>query len=109
MYFVLHGIIEKNGKMEGLPNVLIESLALGLPAISTNIVGIPELVMNDKTGLIVEEQDAPALADALERLNTDQSLRDRVAAGREEVFKRHNIRSNVKNQLEFLSPFSGKK
>jgi len=102
--FVLPSIIEKNGKMEGLPNVLIESLALGVPAISTRIAGIPELVMDGKTGLIVEEQDAPALADALQRMIVDQPLRERVAAaGREEVLRRHDIRKNVKRQLEFFT------
>jgi glycosyltransferase involved in cell wall biosynthesis len=107
--FVLPSIVEKNGKMEGLPNVLIESLALGLPAVSTNIAGIPELVRSDETGLIVEEQDALALAHALERLISDQPLRERVAAaGREEVLKQHNIRTNVKKQLEFFSQCSGK-
>lgn len=105
--FVLPSIIEKNGKMEGLPNVLIESLALSVPAVSTNIAGIPELVMNDRTGLIVEEQDAPGLAQALERLIADQDLRERLsAAGRAEVLKRHDIRANVKNQLEYFSQFN---
>ena len=96
--------------MEGLPNVLIESLALGVPAVSTTIAGIPELVMNEQTGLTVEEQSAPALADALKRMISDQNLREKVAAaGRDEVLKRHNIRTNVKQQLEFFSQFGGQK
>jgi colanic acid/amylovoran biosynthesis glycosyltransferase len=108
--FVLPSIIEKNGKMEGLPNVLIESLALGVPAVSTTIAGIPELVMNEQTGLNLEDQNAPAQADSLKRMVLDQDLREKVAAaGREEVLKRHNIRTNVKKQLEFFSQFGGQK
>jgi len=104
--FVLPSIIEENGKMEGLPNALIESLALGVPAISTNTAGIPELIMDGKTGLVVEQQDSQALAGALERMIGDQSFRELVARqGREEVDRRHNINTNVKKQLDLFGKY----
>lgn len=104
--FVLPSIIEENGCMEGLPNALIESLALGVPAISTNISGIPELIMDEKTGLVVEQQDGVALAEAMKRMIVDQGLREAVAArGREEVLRKHNIHVNVKNQLGFFGEY----
>jgi glycosyltransferase involved in cell wall biosynthesis len=101
--FVLPSIIEENGKMEGLPNALIESLALGVPAVSTNTAGIPELIIDGKTGLLVEQQDSAALAGAMTRLIADQGLREAVAArGREEVLREHDIHVNVRKQLGFF-------
>lgn len=57
---------DRDGDMDGLPQVLIESLLCGIPAVSTRLVGIPDLVRHGQTGLLVEPGDVKALADALE-------------------------------------------
>jgi len=75
-----------DGDVDGLPQMLMEAMACGLPAVSTNLVGIPDLVEHEHTGLLVEAGDVDALADALERLAGDRDLRHRLAiAGRERV------------------------
>jgi glycosyltransferase involved in cell wall biosynthesis len=72
--------------MEGLPVVLMEALALGLPVIAPAISGIPELVVDGETGLLYGAGDWAGLADALLRLSGDAALRLRLAdAGRARV------------------------
>jgi colanic acid/amylovoran biosynthesis glycosyltransferase len=68
---VLPCIETKDGYMDGIPNILIESLALEVPVVSTPVSGIPELVVDGETGLLVPPRDAEALADAIESLLLD--------------------------------------
>ncbi|MBX3282189.1 MAG: glycosyltransferase [Acidobacteria bacterium] len=65
---------------EGLPVSILEAMALGLPIVSTRINGIPEAVVDDVTGFVVEAGDAPGFAKAIERLE-GESLRRRLAKG----------------------------
>lgn len=69
-----------DGDIDGLPQMLMEAMACGLPAVSTRLVGIPDLVQDGETGLLVQPQDAAALADALDRIRTDPDLARRLAA-----------------------------
>ncbi|NQS90339.1 glycosyltransferase [Patescibacteria group bacterium] len=66
--FVLHSVTAYNGDQEGIPVVLMEAQAVGLPAISTFHSGIPEIVLDDKTGFLVPERDVDALAEKLQYL-----------------------------------------
>ena len=59
---------------DGLPTILLEAMALGTACISTPVTGIPEVLRHEETGLMVPERDAVALADACERLLSDQAL-----------------------------------
>jgi colanic acid/amylovoran biosynthesis glycosyltransferase len=68
---VLPSIETSDGFMDGIPNILIESLALAVPVVSSRLSGIPELVTDGETGLLVEQRNAVALADALEMLLRD--------------------------------------
>ena len=71
---------------EGIPVVLMEAMATRLPVVTTHIMGIPELVIDDVTGLLVMPGRADALADALARLQDDRALRRRLGdAGRGHV------------------------
>jgi len=63
---------------EGLPVVLMEAMATGLPAVTTGVMGIPELVVDDENGLIVPPGRADLVADALVRLARDPELRARL-------------------------------
>lgn len=67
-------VISEDGDRDGLPTVLLESMALGTPVISTQVAGIPELVQDGVTGLCVPPNDPEALADAIERLLDDPEL-----------------------------------
>jgi colanic acid/amylovoran biosynthesis glycosyltransferase len=63
--FVHHSVTAGNGDMEGIPNALIEAMAMQLPVVSTWHSGIPELVEHEVNGYLVEERDISALADCL--------------------------------------------
>jgi glycosyltransferase involved in cell wall biosynthesis len=64
-------------------------MATGLPVVTTNVSGIPELVQDGQTGLVVEPDQAIAIADALQRLHRDTGLARRLgAAGRTVVAER---------------------
>lgn len=69
----------KDNDVDGLPQMLMEAMACGLPAVSTRLVGIPDLVIDAETGLLVEPEDAGALADALMRLSEDDALAQLLA------------------------------
>ncbi len=76
----------RNQDADGIPTVLIEAMAMEIPVVATRVSGIPELVVDGETGLLVAPDDAPALAEALARLLQDQDLARRLAgAGRDLV------------------------
>ncbi len=84
--FVLGCKIAKSGDRDGIPNVLAESMALGVPVVGTRISGIPELVEHEHTGLLVDATKPEELAQALKRIVTDLQLRAHIiAAARERV------------------------
>lgn len=93
----------RDGQMDGIPVVLMEALALGVPVVSTRISGIPELVEEEKTGLLVEPDDAAALASAVERLLDDGELAARVASeGRRRVEALHDASANADALLDLI-------
>lgn len=74
---------------DGLPQMLMEAMACGLPSVSTRLVGIPDLIIDGQTGLLVEPNDAMQLADAIERIAGDKKLAQQLSiAGRNHV-KQH--------------------
>jgi glycosyltransferase involved in cell wall biosynthesis/peptidoglycan/xylan/chitin deacetylase (PgdA/CDA1 family) len=76
----------RRGKREGIPVVLMEGMSSGLAVVASGISGIPELVQDGVSGLLVPPRDAGALAAALRRLHDDPELRRRLgAAARERV------------------------
>jgi glycosyltransferase involved in cell wall biosynthesis len=84
--FVLPCVTASDGDRDGIPNVILEAMAMELPVVSTRHSGIPEAVTDGRTGLLVPPADALALADALERLLADEASRTRLGRrGRERV------------------------
>lgn len=84
--FVLPSRVADNGDRDGLPNVLMEAQSQGLPCISTRVSGIPELIADGETGVLVPPGDATALARAIESLLADPAARVRLGeAGRARV------------------------
>jgi glycosyltransferase involved in cell wall biosynthesis len=78
--------------VEGLSNVLLESMAAGVPVVATSVSGNPELVQDGETGLLVPPGDAPALAAAVDRILRDPTLGQRLArAGRRQVEERFSL------------------
>jgi glycosyltransferase involved in cell wall biosynthesis len=86
-----------------LPMVLSEAGAAGLAAVSTAVAGIPEIVHDGETGLVVPADDVPALTAALQRLVEDSELRGRLGANaRDLVMARFDAEKNVRLLVELL-------
>ena len=77
--FALACCEDENGDVDGIPVVLMEAMAVGLPVVTTEVSGLPELVVNGKTGLSGQPFDAKTIACRLNELVRDQSLRKRLA------------------------------
>jgi glycosyltransferase involved in cell wall biosynthesis len=76
--FALACRVTDDGDRDGIPNVLVEAMAAGLPVVSTAVSGIPEIVRDESNGLLVDPGDSRQLADALLRLEKDPLLRNRL-------------------------------
>jgi glycosyltransferase involved in cell wall biosynthesis len=86
--FVLGCEVAANGDRDGIPNVLLESMAMGVPVVATAVSAIPELVETEKTGLLVQPGQPKQLAEAMIKLLTDTELRTRViSAARKRVLQ----------------------
>ncbi|HEY8942738.1 MAG TPA: glycosyltransferase family 4 protein, partial [Polyangiaceae bacterium] len=78
--------------VDGLPQMLMEAMACGLPAVGTRLVGIPDLIEHEHTGLLVEPEQVEELANALQRLKDDPDLAARLAdAGRRQVLSKFDL------------------
>lgn len=78
--FALMSRIDESGDRDGLPNVLMEAQSQQLACLATRVAAIPELIVDDETGFLVEPRDRPAMTARLERLITDPALRRRLGA-----------------------------
>jgi colanic acid/amylovoran biosynthesis glycosyltransferase len=94
--FALPCVIGADGDRDGLPTVLLEAMALGTPAVSTTVPGIPEMIEDRVSGLLVGQRDPAALARALDCLLASAALRERLAArALDTMHERFSIRRNV--------------
>jgi glycosyltransferase involved in cell wall biosynthesis len=89
--------------LDGIPVSLMEAMAMGLPVVSTPMSGIPELIENEISGLLVPEKDENALADALEKLIQDNRLR--AALGRCARLRIEKRFDHTTNTQEFAEMF----
>ncbi|MEJ6396222.1 glycosyltransferase family 4 protein [Gymnodinialimonas sp. 2305UL16-5] len=90
--YTLPCIWAEDNDVDGLPQMLMEAMACGLPAVSTRLVGIPDLIRDGETGLLVPPEDAEALAEALHRMAGDEALAKTLAeAGRRHLIDRFDL------------------
>ena len=76
--FVLPSVIDPDGGMDNLPTVIMEAMATGLPVVSTNIGGIPEMVIENETGFLVQPGDIAGMTDAINKIIGDASVAQRL-------------------------------
>jgi colanic acid/amylovoran biosynthesis glycosyltransferase len=89
---------------EGVPVVLMEAMAAGLPVVATAIAGVPELVEHERSGLLVRPSRADELAAALERLARSPELRESLgAAGRERVVEEYDLELTARRLRELFA------
>jgi glycosyltransferase involved in cell wall biosynthesis len=94
--FALACLPGRDGLQDGIPIVLMEAMALGVPVVSTRLSGIPELVKDGSTGLLVPPNDPVGLAAAIKRLHEDRALAARLGLqARDLIEKEYDLARSV--------------
>jgi glycosyltransferase involved in cell wall biosynthesis len=95
--FVLPGVVARNGYMDGIPVALMEAMASGVPVIASRLSGIPELVRDGETGLLVPPNDAEAIRDAILCCwREPDAARRRAVRARALVEAEYNLETNTR-------------
>ncbi|MFM2401346.1 MAG: putative colanic acid biosynthesis glycosyltransferase WcaL [Bacteroidota bacterium] len=90
--FIQHSVLTPSGDSEGTPVAILEASACGLAICSTRHAGIPEAVIEEKTGLLVDEHDVKGMAEALKKLASNPSLtRSYGAAARKHMEEQYDV------------------
>ena len=101
--FALPCIVTADGDRDGIPNVLLEAMASGVPVVATSVSGIPELIEAERDGLLVEPNSPEKLADAIDRLLTEPQLGERLArAARSKIEARFSAEDGARQLLELF-------
>lgn len=101
--FVQHSLVANDGDSEGSPVAVMEAQLSGLPVIATRHGGIPEVVMDGETGLLVDEGDDEAMALAMQRLLDDPLLSQRLGeAGHQRVLSCFTVQHHLQDVSELL-------
>jgi glycosyltransferase involved in cell wall biosynthesis len=88
---------------DGIPVVLMEAISYGLPIISTDISGIPEICRNNYNGYLIPQKNVDLLAEALAKLKNDDAIRDKFGKSSLELSIKYDIIHNSKTKLEELN------
>lgn len=109
--FLQPSVTASDGDSEGgAPTIIIEAQAAGLPVVSTFHADIPEVVIDGKTGFLVKERDADAIAERIEYLLKDQDLWQVLGRnGREHIKMNYNILNQVKKLEDIYISIAGEK
>lgn len=88
---------------EGIPRVLLEAMAGGLPVVTTRVAGIPGLVVHERNGLLVDDPSPAQVSNALVRLLTDGPLRRRLIAEGYETARAHTLQAQAARMMDDVS------
>jgi colanic acid/amylovoran biosynthesis glycosyltransferase len=106
--FVQHSIVAADGDSEGMPVAILEASASGLPVVATRHAGIPEVVVEDQTGFLVDEHDVEGMAAHMERLALEPPLAARIgAAGRRRVAEQFTMDASIGRLWAVIQSASG--
>jgi glycosyltransferase involved in cell wall biosynthesis len=101
-YYAMAAIYALPSKSEGSPNVILEAMAASLPIAATRAGGVPEILENDVTGLLVPKENPQALADAIQKLLLSDDLRARLAsAAHRQAETAHTIEAYRRELTQF--------
>jgi glycosyltransferase involved in cell wall biosynthesis len=96
-WFEAMDVFALSSRREGLPNVLLEAMALGVPCVATNIAGIPRLIADGDSGRLVPPDDLPALVAALTEVLTNEATREKYrTAGRSTIETRYSFAARMR-------------
>lgn len=102
--FVMPSVVHPSGDRDGIPNVIMEALAHGIPVVATDVCGIPEVVEDGVTGRLVRQRDPEALADAIMDLAADRGRAVALAAaGQARVAALFDPETNTRSILDFFA------
>ena len=108
--FVQHSIRAPSGDMEGTPNSILEACSACLPVISTRHAGIPDVIIENKTGFLVEENDVEGMANHMITLAKDPSLAAEMGKeGRSFMIKNFEMKDRIESIANILYASLGAK
>lgn len=102
-YFKASKIFVLNTAYEGLPHITLEAMACGLPIVTTNVCGNPEVVEHNHNGLLVEYNNKKQLKNAILKIWKDQSLREKFIENGKEVLKKFTREEMISKTIKVLS------
>lgn len=108
-YYAMADVFVLPSRSEGSPNALLEAMAAGVPIVATCVGGVPEIVSDGSSALLVPPGDPEAMAEAIARALEDEELTARLTSrAREIVLARHSIRARATALIEIYSGLIGR-
>jgi len=100
--FVCPPIVDSKGFTENLCKVIPEAMESGLPVIATNVGGVPEVVQNEKTGLLVKQKDPQFIAKAIDRILSDKDLQKILVTNSKKIVEEFSLKKLEKKYVETI-------
>ena len=90
---------------EGIPKTLLEAMASGVPIVATRVGGIPDVIQHGKTGLLVKPRSPRSLAEAIEQIVRDKSLRKRIVRNAYAFVREHTVEKQAERMWGEIQSF----